>query len=301
MIDTFAIYSDLKESFGDEPARKMAGVIGQIYSELSQSVRRDDFNELKSVVAELAEAQVTTGRRLDSLTVKVGELADAQAATEHRLDSLTIKVEELAEAQKRTEARLEELADAQAATERRLDSLTVKVEELAEAQKRTELKVEELAEAQKRTEQEVRKLAKGLRETRQMVGGLSDSVGYGLEDRAIAALPALLKIRFGLEPEAPFVRRFMDVGGKEVELNMFGTGHKDNEKWFVVGEGKAKLSKKDVDRFLKLLEQLKAKHVVGDNVLPLLVTYSTRPAIQEYAENKGMHVIWSYELEQVRL
>ena len=266
MIDTFAIYSDLKESFGDEPARKMAGVIGQIYSELSQSVRRDDFNKLKSVVADLAEAQVVTGRRLDSLTVKV---------------------EELAEAQKRTEARLEELAEAQAATERRLDSLAVKVEELAEAQKRTE--------------QEVRKLAKGLRETRQMVGGLSDSVGYGLEDRAIAALPALLKIRFGLEPAAPFVRRYMDIGGKEVELNMFGTGHKDNEKWFVVGEGKAKLFKKDVDRFQKLLERLKANNVVGDHVLPLLVTYSTRPAIQEYAENKGMHVIWSYELEQVRL
>ena len=245
MIDTFAIYSDLKESFGDEPARKMAGVIGQIYSELSQSVRRDDFNELKSVVADLAEAQVVTGRRLDTLTAKV--------------------------------------------------------QELAEAQKRTELKVEELADAQKRTEQEVRKLAKGLRETRQMVGGLSDSVGYGLEERAIAALPALLKIRFGLEPAAPFVRRYMDIGGKEVELNMFGTGHKDNEKWFVVGEGKAKLSKKDVDRFQKLLERLKANNVIGDHVLPLLVTYSTRPAIQEYAENKGMHVIWSYELEQVRL
>ncbi len=279
MIDTFAIYSDLKESFGDEPARKMAGVIGQIYSELSQSVRREDFNELKAVVAELAEAQVITGRRLDSLAVRV---------------------EELTEAQKRTEARVEELAEAQAATERRLDSLTVKVEELADAQKRTEIRVEELADAQKRTEQEVRKLAKGLRETRQMVGGLSDSVGYGLEDRAIAALPALLKIRFGLESEAPFVRRYMDIGGKEVELNMFGTGHKDNEKWFVVGEGKAKLSKKDVDRFQKLLERLKANNVVGDHVLPLLVTYSTRPAIQEYAEQKGMHVIWSYELEQVR-
>ncbi len=88
MIDTFAIYSDLKESFGDEPARKMAGVIGQIYSELSQSVRRDDFNELKSVVAELAEAQITTGRRLDSLTVKVEELAEAQKRTEQEVRKL---------------------------------------------------------------------------------------------------------------------------------------------------------------------------------------------------------------------
>jgi len=34
MIDTLAIYSDLKDSFGDEAAQKMATVIGQIYSEL---------------------------------------------------------------------------------------------------------------------------------------------------------------------------------------------------------------------------------------------------------------------------
>ena len=230
MIDTFAIYADLRESFGDEPAMKMAGVIGQIYTELSQSVRRDDFNELKSVVADLAEAQKRTEERLDSLTVKV----------------------------------------------------------------------EELAEAQKRTENEVRKLAKGLRETRQMVGGLSDSVGYGLEDRAIAALPALLKLKFDLEPDLPFVRKFININGKDVELNMFGTGRKNNEKWFVVGEGKAKLSRKDVDKFQKLLDRLKVSHIVGERVLPIMVTYSTRPATQDYAESKGMHVIWSYELEQVR-
>jgi len=279
MIDTLAIYSDLKDSFGDEAAQKMATVIGQIYAELSQSVRREDFNDLKNIVADLAEAQKRTEYRLDSLTDKIEELAEAQNRTEVRL-------EELAEAQKRTEARVEELAKAQEKTERRLDSLT--------------LKVEELADAQKRTEQEVGKLAKGLRETRQMVGGLSDSVGYGLEDRAIAALPALLKLRFDMESESPFVRKYIQVNGKDVELNMFGTARKDNEKWFVVGEGKAKLSKKDVDRFQKLLDRLKSANIVGDHVLPLMVTYSTRPATRQYAEKKGMHVIWSYELEQVR-
>lgn len=258
MIDTFAIYTDLKDSFGDEPARKMTGIIGQIYEELSQSVRREDFNELKEVVRELAEAQ------------------------------------------KRTEARVEELAEAQQRTEARLDSLTVKLEELAEAQKRTEARVEELAEAQKHTEKELQKLAKGLRETRQMVGGLSDSIGYGLEDRAIAALPVLLRQRFGIEVDAPLVRKYINVDGKEAELNMFGTGHKGNQKWHVVGEGKAKLSKKDVGRFEKLLSRLKIAGLVGDNVIPLLITYSTRPAIQKHAEEKGMHVIWSYELEQLR-
>ncbi len=119
---------------------------------------------------------------------------------------------------------------------KRLDSLTNKVKELAEAQRRTEL--------------EVQKLAKGLRETRKMVGGLSDSIGYGLEDRAIALLPLLLKDRFGIEPGNGFVRKFIILDDREVEPNMFGTGHKGEEKWFVIGEGKTKLSKKDIDNFL---------------------------------------------------
>ncbi len=258
MIDTFSIYNDLKDSFGDEPARKMTQVIRQIYEELSQSVRKEDFNELKSVVKELVEAQ---------------------RGTEKRLDSLTVKVEELAEAQKRTE---------------------IRVEELAEAQRRTETRVEELAEAQKQTELEITKLSKRLRQTRQMVGGLSDSVGYGLEDRAIAVMPSLLKEKFGIESDNGFVRKYIILDGQEVELNMFGTGHKADEKWFVVGEAKAKLSQKDVDKFLRLLSRLRTSKFVEDQVFPIIVTYSTRPAIQRYAEEKGINIIWSYELEKYR-
>ncbi len=230
MIDTFSIYNDLKESFGDEPARKMTQVIRQIYEELSQSVRKEDFNELKSVVKELVKAQ--------------------------------------------------------RGTEKRLDSLTVKVEELAEAQKQTEL--------------EITKLSKGLRQTRQMVGGLSDSVGYGLEDRAIAVMPSLLKEKFGIESDNGFVRKYIILDGKEVELNIFGTGHKADGKWFVVGEAKAKLSKKDVDKFLRLLSRLRTSKFVEEQVFPIIVTYSTRPATQRYAEEEGINIIWSYELEKYR-
>lgn len=102
MIDTLEIYNDLRESFGEKPATKMAKVIKQIYDELSQTVTKDDFNSLKSIVLELGQSQK--------------ELAEAQKRTE-------AKVEELAEAQKRTEARMEELAQAQNRTQISLDRL----------------------------------------------------------------------------------------------------------------------------------------------------------------------------------
>ena len=121
------------------------------------------------------------------------------------------------------------------------------------------------------------KLAKELAETRRMVGGLSDTVGYGLEDRAIAAMPFVLRRRFGMEPEGGFVRKFITIDGKDVELNLYGKAVKEGESWDVVGEGKARLSKRDVDRLVRLLERLRSAGVVGDRVLPLMATYSARP------------------------
>ena len=92
VIDTLQIYQDLAESLGEAAARKLAAALGTIYRELQQTVTKEDFQDLRKTVSDLAEAQKRTETRLE-------ELAEAQKRTEAR-------VEELAEAQKRTEARL---------------------------------------------------------------------------------------------------------------------------------------------------------------------------------------------------
>jgi len=105
------------------------------------AVRRQDFDELKAVVHELAEAQKRTEQRVE-------ELAEAQKRTEQRLSRLEAVVAALAEAQKRTEQRLSRLEAVVAA--------------LAEAQKRTEEAVNQLLKFQVRTEERLARL-----ETRQ--------------------------------------------------------------------------------------------------------------------------------------
>lgn len=82
----------LTEAFEANQARALAEVIQITYNDL---VKADDFNELKAIVRQLAEAQNRTEQRLE-------ELAQAQARTEQRL-------EELAQAQARTEQSLREL------------------------------------------------------------------------------------------------------------------------------------------------------------------------------------------------
>ena len=104
---------------------------------------------------------------------------------------------------------VEELAQAQKKTEERLCRVEAAVEELAQAQKKTEQRVEELAQAQKRTEEELCSLIREHAKTREMVAGLSDTVGYGLENQAYKALPRLLERDFDLKIKDRLARRYI--------------------------------------------------------------------------------------------
>ena len=112
------------------------------------------------------------------------------------------------------------------------------VEELAQAQKKTEERlgrveaaVKELAQAQKRTEEELCSLVREHAKTREMVAGLSDTVGYGLENQAYKALPRLLERDFDLKIKDRLARRYIVYkDGKEDEVNVYGWGMKDGKK-----------------------------------------------------------------------
>lgn len=288
MLNTLKIFEELKETIEPSAAKKIAEVVGKVYEELSNVVTKVEFNELKDVVRELAEAQKRTEQR-------VGELAEAQKRTEQR-------VEELAEAQKRTEERLTrletivgELAEAQKRTEERLTRLEEVVEELAEVQKRTEHVIEELVEAQKRTEAALEELISEHTETRRQLGGLAMTVGYTLENEAYKALPRLLKENLGFDIKGKVKRQYVrDNRGEYIEVNIIGEALKDSRRITIVGEGKSQLSKNDVDKFIK--KKLRRLTGMYTEIFPLLVVHMTSgPEVEEYAREKGIAIYYSYD------
>ena len=176
------------------------------------------------------------------------------------------------------------------------------VEELAQAQKKTEERlgrveaaVEELAQAQKRTEEELCSLVREHAKTREMVAGLSDTVGYGLENQAYKALRRLLERDFDLKIKDRLARRYIVYkDGKEDEVNVYGWGMKDGKKILILGESEVKLSRKKLTRFLKRADRI--KHYEGaKECLLLAITHMTHPKIEEYASQKGIKVYYSYE------
>ena len=212
MANRKLMLEQLGNVFSAEQAEALTEVIFNAYNDL---VRRDDFNDLKEIVRDLAEAQQRTEQR----------------------------VEGLAEAQQRTEQRVEGLAEAQQRTERR-------VEKLAEAQQRTEQHVETLAGALQRTEYALQQLARQVGGLSDRMGGsleeeaaiviqeaLEYELGWQVDD-----LDRAWHTWDGTEEE-------IDVFGQAHDPARPGTP------LWIVGEAKFNLAIRDVERFALLLER----------------------------------------------
>ena len=215
-MDRQSLFSELAGVFSPEQAEMLTRVIGAATTRMSEeSVRREDFGELKKVVSDLAAAQRGTEAEL----------------------------QQLAQAQRRTEERVEELAQAQRRTEER-------VEELAQAQRRTEERVEELAQAQRRTEVSLEKLARQVGGLSDTVGGDIEDIAYiVLHDvlhREFGWEVGVLERTWQMwdgEPEE------VNVFGQAQDPARSGMAI------WVVGEAKHDLTLREVKRFVEQLER----------------------------------------------
>ena len=302
----------------DEPqAEILADTLGLIAAQIrGEFATREDIQDLKESIRELAQAQARTEAR-------VQELAEAQARTEAR-------VQELAEAQARTEARVQELAEAQARTEEefrryretseaRFLGIEAALERLAEAQARTEARVQELAEAQARTEEEFRRyreasearflrieaalerLAEAQARTERkvdhlarQVGGLSETIGGDLEDIAYIVLHRVLQQKKGWQV-GEVKRVWQRWDGQKREVNIFGEARdpaRPAQRIWIVGEAKHNLTMLEVERFARTVEM--ARRNLEGEIFPVCFCYRARPEVQERIRELGFHIVFSY-------
>jgi chromosome segregation ATPase len=272
--------------------------------ELTESQKRteQEIEKIWGAIKELTESQKRAEQEIEKIWGAIKELTEAQKRTEQEIEKIWDAIKELAEAQKRTEQRLEELAEAQKRTEQRLNELAEaqkrteqRLEELAQAQKETEQKIKELTEAQRKTEETLKKLIEDHSKTREKLEGLSDSFGYLLEDRAMKSLPKILKRNYNIKAVGNFVRDYFIINGEHVEVNIFGRVKKGNKEYILIGEAKSQVTKKAIDKFLKKCDKISKKF--SEETIRVFISYIFPPGIKEYAEEKGIVLIPSYELD----
>ncbi|MFQ5902739.1 MAG: hypothetical protein ACE5JO_03525, partial [Candidatus Binatia bacterium] len=90
LVDREALLGELRRVFDTQTAETLLGVLDKVAAQVrAAGVTREDFSELKQIVAQLAEAQRRTEQRVE-------ELVEVQRRTEERVGRLELVVEQLA-------------------------------------------------------------------------------------------------------------------------------------------------------------------------------------------------------------
>ncbi len=219
--------------------------------------------------------KITPSLRKEIIKIIDERIREAHVTRED-LSELKNIVKELAEAQKRTEERLEQLII-------RVDQLTARVNQLAEAQNKTE--------------EALRQLIKEHERTRDILAGISDTVGHSLEDKIFPYIYDFIKKEYGFEVEVLDRRNVIYSDGRYDEVNIYVEGRRDGEKVLVIGECKSRPTNKEVDNFWGVVERLRRNLKV--DVYPFIVGYSFSPTVEAYLRDNypEIRVFKSFEFE----
>ncbi len=207
-------------------------------------------------------------------------------------DKLTSETTKIAENLKKLAQRVDELAVAQRKTEERLARLTERVDKLTERVDKLAQRVDELAVAQRKTEEAVAKLTIQMGNLSVNVGKLSDVIGFGLEDVARVVVPGWLERHEKIYVE-DLTRKFFEVDGELIEVNLYGEGLKGEKTIYVLGETKSRIHGKDVKDFSSKLVKLN-KLFQDKETYKLMFGFLIYPAAEKEAGKHGIKTIASY-------
>jgi exonuclease VII large subunit len=228
-----------------------------------------------------------------------------------RLSCLTERIDGFAAAQERTDEQLTRLAAAQERTDGRMDQLTHRMDQLAESQQSMQRTFERFMV---RTEEQFTSVRKEMREgydqldkkfdrldekhdslekkmdasfadVRKQLGGLSLSVGMGLEAYALDKIPRLLEMHCGFKTESVFPETFTD-GGRTEEIDVVVRGSIAGEPAVVVCEMKTDITQTEVREFFGRVARVRSR-LGCDDVRVLFFGYRATPETHGMIEAAG--------------
>jgi len=262
-------------------------------------VKRDDFEGLKEIVRQLSENVLSLA---EAQRKTQEEFVLFREMTEENFRRVWESINQLAEAQRRTEERLSAF---EKATEENFRRVWESINQLAEAQRKTEesinslaQRVDQLAEAQRKTEERLNQLIAEHQRTREILAGISDTVGYGLEDKVMLyMMKEFARDEYGIEAEVVGRKNIVYPDGRYDEVNIYIEGRRNGEKVYVIGECKSRPSKSEVDKLVKKRERLRS--YLNADVYVFIVGYHFTPEVELYLQEEypEVKVFRSYEFE----
>jgi hypothetical protein len=197
---------------------------------------------------------------------------------------------------KNNEIHLKELYKFQQETETNFDKITNAFTQLNKTLKTTNYQLERITQELEQSILQRQELSKSLKDIQEEFCRFMDSMCYSLEDRAIKSLPMVLERKYGIVITSPLLRKFVKYSGQEYEVNIYGTGYIESKELFIVGEAKPQLTKDSIDRFLEVIQYIEKFNRTAEERFIFIITCSASPEVEQYAKNKEIEIIWSYEV-----
>ena len=185
------------------------------------------------------------------------------------------------------------VAVAQEKTERELRALAEAQKELAESHKEMAEAHKEMAEAQKET-------AWSMKDLRKQVGGLSQSVGYGLEAYAMERIPKILAKRLGLVEESSGPEQFVYPDGTEDEIDVVVRGTIGGRRVVFLCETKTNITPQEIRDFLLVADRVRPQ-VGCDDVHTLCFAYRASPESRQLVADSGGILAFPHDIVAGRI
>jgi hypothetical protein len=187
------------------------------------------------------------------------------------------------------------VAVAQEQTERELRALAEAQRELADAQKEMAEAHKGMAEAQKEMAEAQKETAWSMKDLRKQVGGLSQSVGYGLEAYAMERIPKILAKRLGLVEESSGPEQFVYPDATEDEVDVVVRGTIGGRRMVFLCETKTNITPQEIRDFMLVADRVRPQ-VGCDDVHTLYFAYRASAESRKLVADSGGILVFPHDI-----
>jgi len=281
-----------RKAFDETQSQLLAEATARLHEDL---VHREDFTKLTAIVDRLADRTDRMAAAQERSDGRLDELAIAQTETQRNLAALALETKDLSREVKELSHEVKELSQETKELSQEVKGLSQETKELSHEVKGLSQETKELSRETKGLAHDMKGLSRGMKDTRRQVGGLAQTVGYGLEAYAMDKIPQLLANTLTLVVQSSKPEQFTAADGTDDEIDMVVRGSLAGKPVVFLCEVKTNITAKEVTDFLPIADRV-GPQAGCDDVRMLYFAYRAGTQARQAVRDAGAYLAFPHAL-----
>jgi uncharacterized protein YoxC len=281
-----------RKAFDETQSQLLAEATARLHEDL---VHREDFTKLTAIVDRLADRTDRMAAAQERSDGRLDELAIAQTETQRNLAALALETKDLSREVKELSHEVKELSQETKELSQEVKELSQETKELSHEVKGLSQETKELSRETKGLAHDMKGLSRGMKDTRRQVGGLAQTVGYGLEAYAMDKIPQLLANTLTLVVQSSKPEQFTAADGTDDEIDMVVRGSLAGKPVVFLCEVKTNITAKEVTDFLPIADRV-GPQAGCDDVRMLYFAYRAGTQARQAVRDAGAYLAFPHAL-----